>query len=66
MEELFQVNLVYSLCDDEERYFITRHSTNGYIGITMGMSYQDGYNCTDWCIFIGTWEECQTYIRQCD
>ena len=65
MEKLFQVNIVRSLREGE-RYTITRHSANGHVGITIGMAYQDGYDCTDWCLFIGTWEECQEYIRQCD
>ncbi len=63
-EELCQVNGYYSVCDKSYEYGITRYNENGYRGSTTGTCYAKGCDYTDWCLFVGTQEECEKFIAE--
>ena len=58
----YQVNHT-TLCNGTESYAIVRHDQYGYIGVTTDTVYEDGCDCTNWCEFDGTYEECKAYIH---
>jgi len=62
MEETFQVNVITDV-DNNVSYNITRYSEDGYRGTTIGTVYVDGYDSTEWCVFVGTHQECTEYIK---
>lgn len=52
--------------NDNVSFSITNYSEYGYVGILKDILkdtvYDNGYNYTNWCEFVGTEEECQKYI----
>ena len=56
--DLYQVNITTSV-DDEKWAFVTRYSQDGYRGTTIGTRYADGYDSTEWCVFVGSRDECE-------
>ena len=61
--ETFQVNVTYSVNGDISPN-ITKWSSDGYVGRLVDTQYMDGCDETDWCVFVGTKEECQKYISE--
>lgn len=61
---MFQVNLSYSLIDDNFDYWVSEYSEDGYRGRLNETVYQDGVDYTEWCLFVGTKEECNNYISE--
>lgn len=57
-EELFQVN-IYEDVDGYRSAFVSRYSEDGYVGVTRGTTYSDGWDETDWCVYVGSKEECE-------
>ena len=43
-------------------YSMATYTEGGYVGRTTGTVYSDGVEYTDWCLFVGTEEECLRYI----
>lgn len=62
-EETFQVNVTYTV-DDDVKPSITRWSPDGYVGRLVDTQYMDGCDETNWCVFSGTYTECQQYIAE--
>lgn len=58
---MFQINKSYDCVWDEEMYFVSRYSEDGYKGRTTDNTYEDGVSYTDWCVESGfnTREEAQ-------
>lgn len=46
----------------ESYYWISNWSNNGFVGETIDTQYADGADTTDWCLFVGTEEDCKAYI----
>lgn len=63
MRELRQVNRHIDV-DGEINYNVVDHAEGGYVGRTTDTVYSDGAEYTDWCIFVGTEEECQLFIAR--
>lgn len=64
MKEFYQVNGYYSHVEELYEYGIIRYNENGHQGRTTGTVYLDGgSDFTDWCLFVGTLEDCQQYIE---
>ena len=59
---MFQINRSYDSTWNEEMYFVSRYSEDGYQGRTTDSTTSDGVSYTDWCIESGfnTREEAQT------
>ena len=58
-----QVNCTTTV-DGVSSYWISEHSDDGYVGILTDTVYEDGSDYTDWCQFVGTQEECESYIKE--
>lgn len=57
-----QVNKTTTV-DGHVHLWISDWSRSGYIGELVDTQYVDGADVTDWCIFKGTQEECEQYIK---
>lgn len=60
---MFQINKSYDCVWDEEMYFVSKYTEDGYQGRTTDTTYEDGIGIsyTDWCVESGfsTREEAQ-------
>ena len=57
-----QVNLTEKVTG-ESYYWVSQYDINGYVGKLTDTVYTDGADTTDWCLFVGTEEECEDYIE---
>lgn len=62
MEE-YQVNVSTNV-DGEVTAWISQHSADGYVGTLVDTQYMDGCDTTNWCVFVGTRQECEAYIAK--
>lgn len=62
MEALYQVNKS-TYVDGRSEYWVSRYSEDGYVGTLADTVYEDGADATNWCLFHGTKEECEEYVR---
>lgn len=63
----YQINRHYWHCQDGKiTYNIVEFSESGYKGRTYGTTYQDGQDYSDWCVFVGTFEECVVEVERCE
>lgn len=63
---MYQVN-IHTNMDDEETFDIVTYAEGGYKGATRGTTSSDGsYEQTEWCAFVGTLEECQSFVAERD
>ena len=58
-----QVNISTDV-DGNVTPWISDYSSDGYVGELIDQYYEDGADVTNWCVFVGTQEECQEYIGQ--
>lgn len=61
--EEYQVNVSTSV-DNEVTAWISQHSADGYVGVLVDTQYTDGCDTTNWCVFTGTYQECESYIAE--
>lgn len=61
MEKIMQVNLTERV-DGTREYWTSIYSEDGYVGQLVDTVYADGADTTDWCLFVGTQDECESYI----
>lgn len=61
-EELFKVNR-HTDVDGYIEYSITHWDEKGYVGRTTDTVYSDGCSYTDWCVYVGTKDECEAFIK---
>lgn len=63
---MYQVN-IHTDVDDEETFDIVEYVEGGYHGTTVSTRYANGgYDSTNWCAFVGTLEECQSFVAERD
>lgn len=63
---MYQVN-IHTDVDDEETFDIVEYAEGNSHDITVGTRYLDGgYDSTEWCAFVGTLEECQSFVAERD
>lgn len=48
--------------DGSYNYWMSDWSSDGYVGKLTDTVYMDGSDTTNWCLFVGTEEECREYI----
>lgn len=58
-----QVNYTEKVNGDSY-YWMSQFDENGYQGMLIDTQYEDGADTTDWCVFAGTPEECEQYIKK--
>lgn len=63
MKIQYQVNISESV-DGDIIPWISEWSEDGYVGRLVDTVYIDGSDTTDWCVFVGTRNECEAYIRK--
>lgn len=63
MNNMYQVNVSESV-DDEVTAWISEWSEDGYVGVLTDTVYEDGCDSTNWCVFTGTYQECEAYIAE--
>lgn len=61
-----QVNSSYDCVSDTTSYWTSEWSVDGYNGRLYDTVYGDGASYTDWCLFVGTEEECAKFIAICE
>lgn len=61
-----QVNMSYDFVSDSVTYWTSEWSADGYKGRLNDTVYEDGASWTDWCLFVGTDEECAKFISICE
>lgn len=61
-----QVNCSYDFVSDSMSYWTCEWSADGYKGRLTDTIYEDGASWTDWCLFVGTEEECTQFIAICE
>ena len=61
--ETKQVNITRSV-DGDVTAWISNWSEDGYVGMLIDTQYVDGADTTDWCVFVGTEEECKKYVEE--
>jgi hypothetical protein len=61
-----QVNASYDCVSNSITYWTTEWSVDGYIGRLTDTIYENGVSWTDWCLFVGTEEECAQFIAICE
>ena len=44
--------------------WISNWSADGYVGTLVDTVYCDGADTTNWCVFTGTQDECEAYIKK--
>ena len=59
----YQVNVSESV-DGDVTPWISEWSSDGYVGVLTDTIYADGCDTTNWCVFAGTRQECEAYIRK--
>ena len=59
----YQVNISESV-DGDVTPWISEWSEDGYVGVLVDTQYMDGCDTTNWCVFAGTRQECEAYIRK--
>lgn len=63
---MYQVN-IHTDMDDEMSFDIVTYAEDGYKGVTRGTTSSDGsYEQTEWCAFVGTLDECQSFVEEKD
>lgn len=62
-EFMKQVNFTEKV-DGSSYYWISEWSEDGYVGKLVDTTYSDGADTTDWCVFCGTQEECERFIKE--
>lgn len=63
MDFAYQVNVHYGV-DGTITSTIVDFDRDSYCGILVNTSYEDGVDKTDYKTFIGTYKECEEYIKQ--
>ena len=61
-----QVNASYDCVSEGMTYWTGEWSADGYKGRLTDTVYVDGTSWTDWCLFVGTEEECTQFIAICE
>lgn len=62
-----QVNCTYNpTVSNDVHYWTSEWSADGYKGRLYGTVYKDEASWTDWCLFVGTKEECAQFIAMCE
>ena len=61
-KDIKQVNISEKV-DGQVTAWISDWSEDGYVGELIDTQYLDGADRTNWCVFVGTQEECQEYIK---
>lgn len=56
-QETYQVNISDTV-DGKSIAWVSRYSRDGYVGRLTDTVYSDGSDSTNWCVFVGTKEEC--------
>lgn len=63
---IYQVN-IHTDVDDEETFDIVEYVEGNSHDTTVGTRYLNGgYECTEWCAFVGTFKECQSFVADRD
>ena len=58
-----QVNYT-TLVNGESYYWKSSYSDDGYVGRLIETRYSDGYDVTEYCVFVGSDEECDKFIDE--
>ena len=58
---MYQVNIHYLI--DSYSASIAEFDADGYKGRVIDTVYEDGAIYTDYCVFTGSYEECEDYVK---